>query len=750
MLPPLDCLLNLSEIINLHITHENYTAAYSFTDENGRIMEVSHFEFAQAVHWAAHLLRPRRHGLDDQVVAIVALTDALIYQTIVAGCLIAGFVGSLGHLVDPVLVDFQSVMDPPYNLSVEEIPLLGQLYPNLGGETVQNSFVPYPGPDARIALDDVAFYLHSGGSTGLPKCTVPETHWTLIHFAALGALAEILEPSPRLAAGSLPPAYGFGVTMQFLTPILIGRTVCIYPPASTATKYIIPPIPTSQNGLKNAKRANVTGIMTVPSMILDWQSPEDIAYLKTLDVVASAYAGGALASGVRDSLFNQGVNIVPCYAGTEIGPVTLVKRHPAEVDAGEWAWEMGILNANSWFRLGLSQRRTKDLFERHPTKLDLWKIVDRLNDVLVMANGEKAVPGLVEDILSASQFIMGVVMFGRERNQIGVLIEPAEQYKIDPMDEQQVLNFQNLIWPVIEQANKLGHISTDTIEDNGNTAGDIEAPSSWSLQGLEPWLQTYASLVADRDILGGQDRSDQGFDSLNATFLRHQIVGALRNSDHIAAVQNIPQNFVYMHPTIVELTSAIMALFHGDANGCHNGRVAVEVMIAKYRAGFKALLKLGGNHIALSDGTFASSTGTVILLTSSMGGLGSHLLQTLLSLPSIQRVYAFNRGGRIPVSERQKEAFVDRGLDVALLASDKLIYLEGNTLQEGLGLPPDVWTTLCNTGVYTRLVRTFVHQKCDWVAECDSLPDGFDGNKIGARSADVSATDANWSSKLTE
>lgn len=93
--------------------------------------------------------------------------------------------------------------NPPYELTIEEIPLLGQLYPYLGYETAKDAFVPYPSPATRTPLDNVAMYLHSSGqfgfdllcyqeltrrslgSTGFPKC-IPETHRTLIHYAALG------------------------------------------------------------------------------------------------------------------------------------------------------------------------------------------------------------------------------------------------------------------------------------------------------------------------------------------------------------------------------------------------------------------------------------------------------------------------------------------------------------------------------------------------------------------------------------
>jgi hypothetical protein len=78
-----------------------------------------------------------------------------------------------------------------------------------------------------------------------------------------------------------------GMMTQLLAPILCGGTACIYPPASTATEYIIPVSPTPENAIENAKRANATGIMAVPALILEWQSPEDIAYLKTLKILVS-------------------------------------------------------------------------------------------------------------------------------------------------------------------------------------------------------------------------------------------------------------------------------------------------------------------------------------------------------------------------------------------------------------------------------------------------------------------------------
>ncbi|KAJ7614297.1 hypothetical protein DFH06DRAFT_920182, partial [Mycena polygramma] len=51
-----------------------------------------HFEFARSAHHAAHLLRPQRRGAEGEEVGLLVVTDILIHQTIVAGCIKAGLV----------------------------------------------------------------------------------------------------------------------------------------------------------------------------------------------------------------------------------------------------------------------------------------------------------------------------------------------------------------------------------------------------------------------------------------------------------------------------------------------------------------------------------------------------------------------------------------------------------------------------------------------------------------------------------
>jgi long-subunit acyl-CoA synthetase (AMP-forming) len=64
----------------------------------------------------------------------------------------------------------------------------------------------------------------------------------------------------------------------------------------------------------------------------------------------------------------------------------------------------------------------------------------------VLANGEKVVPGPAEGTIVSHEAVRGVVMFGRERNQVGVLVEPRVEYPFDPADETALAAFRNLIW----------------------------------------------------------------------------------------------------------------------------------------------------------------------------------------------------------------------------------------------------------------------------------------------------------------
>lgn len=185
--------------------------------------------------------------------------------------------------------------------------------------------------------------------------------------------------------------------------------------------------------------------------------------------------------------------------------------------------------------------------------------------------------------------------------------------------------------------------------------------------------------------------------SLSATILRRRITGALQSTESEktnAAVSFINQNTVYAYPTVDRLTNYLVSLVSDPSNwteGIKSHVDEIEAMIAQYSSPWPTV---NGN----------AEPGMVVLLTGSTGNIGAHILEALLRDPRILRIYAFNRPSPRDVSllDRHRERFEDKGFDKALLASEKLVFLEGDASQDKLGVPSlvfnevHIYITLCS------------------------------------------------------
>ena len=92
---------------------------------------------------------------------------------------------------------------------------------------------------------------------------------------------------------------------------------------------------------------------------------------------------------------------------------------------------------------------TKDLFTPHPTTPNAWKYYARMDDTIVLSNGEKHVPTSFEQLVRDNVNVAEAVLFGSGKPRVGMLLVPSAA--TSGMNEDQVLQ---LLTPTIELANE--------------------------------------------------------------------------------------------------------------------------------------------------------------------------------------------------------------------------------------------------------------------------------------------------------
>ncbi|KAF7314832.1 Non-canonical non-ribosomal peptide synthetase FUB8 [Mycena kentingensis (nom. inval.)] len=705
-------------------------------------------EFGRATDRAAHLVRPGRAGPEGEVVALIGLADGITYQAVLVGMFVAGLVPfpisprnsppavaqllkktdchrliATGTTLAPLIAAVQKQLgEEGWVLTVDEMPTLQQVYPYLAQETENHPAEPYPPPPGPIDLDGLAGYLHSSGSTGFPKA-IMQTHRIHTHWNSFTASTDVGAHYESPVAAMLTPGFhmaGFYTTL--IHPMYRGVTVAMYPPQVTAP-HMLPVMPTPDNVLENVRRTNSRAVMCFPAFLVEWAKNErDVETLKGLKHIG--VSGGAIPPKVGDFLHNAGANICALYAGTEFGGITRLVRaeegwewlrfgskHKIRwKDQGDGTFECQILTTDEHHLCveNLPDVRgyaTSDLWVPHPTKKDLWKIVGRIDDVVVHSNSEKTVPGPMEDIIISDPRVAATMIFGRGRDRAGILIEPVKAKEIDVADPVQVAALRNELWPVIEEANAIAPAFSrifkemilftpigkplprspkgtvmrkaavaafeaeidaiyDAVETNVNATGATKPPPvvwAGNAEGLKEWLLDCARDLTQReDVSPEEDLFNQGFDSLSATILP------------------VEQNVVYAHPSVVQLARYLERVASGAESAAGvDGKERIVEMVDRYALA----------PVAAAAGEMkaeAEAKPSVVLLTGSTGSLGSYILATLLADARIKKVYALNRGTTSAQLAKQRAAFTERGLDVD--ASDGKVVLVEGAVSDELGL----------------------------------------------------------------
>ncbi|KAJ6194076.1 hypothetical protein J3E72DRAFT_199340, partial [Bipolaris maydis] len=322
--------------------------------------------------------------------------------------------------------------------------------------------------------------------------------------------------------------------------------------------------------------------------------------------------------------------------------------------------------------------QTKDLFQKHPSKPFLWRYSGRRDDTLVLSNGEKVNPVLMEKFIESHPRVKGAIVVGKGKFQTGLLIEP-EWVGVGRRDPTMLVED---IWPTVKQANKeapdhariykskiavmeegksfertpkgsIMRLQTEVVFQDKITAlyddGTCASESSRELSSAVDLRGSVRAIFMNSLPSFGEETPDEvdictlGVDSLNVLILAEALRTTLQRTDITAAT-------VYENPTVEKFVLAL-SLSESDLGikmkHPSSREEELGTLVRKYTA----------DLIQKERGTAARErlSKQTVLLTGSTGSLGSHVLQSLLQRPDVERVYCLNRA--LDAGNRQENGF---------------------------------------------------------------------------------------------
>lgn len=251
---------------------------------------------------------------------------------------------------------------------------------------------------------------------------------------------------------------------------------------------------------------------------------------------------------------------------------------------------------------------TKDLFSKHPD-VEAYKYYARLDDTIVLVNGEKVNPLDMEGRVRQNDAVSEAVVFGSGKPCIGLIIIRADASDIS--DEEVV----QAVWPSIEKAQEampaFGRLSRSMVHvcpagttypstDKGTVirqafygnfaklieaAYEAEGEEAGSLTLSEMELRVFIKEQLQR-ILPRETRSvlsDDadffclGMDSLQAMQLRSVLARSVNTNGH-----RLGLNVAFEHPTISLLACYLYSLGSGAVDGPESVEEHMAGLIAKY------------------------------------------------------------------------------------------------------------------------------------------------------------------------
>ncbi|RMZ43874.1 putative NRPS-like protein biosynthetic cluster [Aspergillus flavus] len=615
--------------------------------------------------------------------------------------------------------------------------------------------------------------IHSSGTTGLPK----PVYLTNGFFSVIDNFPRTPTPPGRLNKSITSVAQGrrlFTMAPMFHLMGLVILSGAIFHNTPVVLSPERPMTPGLLSQILETARPEVA--MLTPSVIQELSAFQE--GLEGLQKFKAIVFGGAPLSPEVGSKLNEKVALHSIIGSSEAGFMgALICTHSEDWEYFEWnpysgihmeSVDDGVFEAvirkdehHEFLCIfhtypDITEYRTKDLFTPHPTRPGLWKYHGRLDDVIVLSNGEKFNPTDMENIVESHPLVSRAIIIGQGRFQASLLIQPNWGQWSEDQDK---ADFIDRIWPTVERANGIapGHarvlrtkvalakqdtpfaltpkgsvqrrqISEDyETEINALYAGEDEEctddlPQSTDLEDIKQYIHTVVSqLLSVERISDTSDIFSLGMDSLQTLQLSKILQTAVR---HLSADKNsepITSQKLYAYPTLDQLSQYVYRLLKGetmeekaeDEEATRPGRI--EGLINKYTNDL--------SQRAITS--FNRSTKNAVILTGSTGSLGNYILNELLSDREIPMIYCLNRAE--DARQKQITSFKEKGFTIPHDFDERVEFIHAHFGALNLGLSIDKYNEL------TKSVDLIIHNA--WKVNFNHKVEAFEDPHIrGIRS----------------
>lgn len=448
--------------------------------------------------------------------------------------------------------------------------------------------------------------------------------------------------------------------------------------------------------------------------------------------------GAVLSESIIKDLTDHGVNVKTTYGSTEIGPPLrsiphtrtnpkcysfrnlypdnpLLKMEPV----GEGLYECVVykgfdLAADLWQgKPDNEPYRTNDLFIQDPPGSGFFVLLGRRDDTLVHTNGENTSAGSLQlDVQNSSKVISKALALGHSLPGVSLLIQVHESY--DPTS----ISTKQEIWQAVQKVNSgypahsqitqsmiyiLPKGSTLPTTPKGNVkrkeaeriysceisrlySDDILPHTiSATCQGtLSEYLRDLFATISKKDtsdITGRTTLYELGIDSRLALTIRKALATRLKKSVSLSTI--------FENPSVAQLTSVFDTESYSP--GPVQARTSTKQTIERIISDLESEIQTWTPPLSFNKCPLAQ--GETVLLTGSTGFLGTSLLETLSSSPSVHTIYAMVRG--LDHYEKLRASLESRGLDTKILKEGGKIKVLNFSMQDSLlGLDIDTYHSL--------------------------------------------------------